>query len=429
LDYDFPPLIDSTMSSATASLLSPLRNPLYRNIWLATLISNFGVWIQSVAAAWLMTSIASSVDFVAWVQAATSLPPVLFTLIGGVLADRMDQRLVFLMAQSIVLFVALLLAVCQYASLITPWLLLALTFALDSGSALRYPAYQTTIGEILPREQLPNALVLSSIGWNIGRVVGPAIGGAIIALYGVPTAFAANALCNIYIIFVLLRWRQSAKISKPAAKTSMLTEISHGLGYVHRTPLIRAVMLCCFVFCLFAAGLWSLLPLVVKQLVGGNASTYGAALGAIGVGALIGAAVIGTARRRLGQRPLFAVATAAFTLSTLALAVVQSVPLLLVALTLGGIGWMLAMSTFNVVVQMAAADGFKGRAVSVYYVALFGGIALGSWLWGHMAEYFGIRSSLYAATAGLTLSLIFYRPTSRLGNLLEDRSLPPGKST
>lgn len=405
-------------TAASISLLSPLRNPLYRNIWLATLISNFGVWIQSVAAAWLMTSIASSVDFVAWVQAATSLPPVLFTLLGGVLADRTDQRLVFLVAQSIVLVVALTLAAFQYASLITPWLLLGLTFALDSGSALRYPAYQTTIGEILPREQLPSALILSSVGWNIGRVVGPAIGGAIIALYGVSAAFAVNALCNIYIIFVLIRWRQNSKVSKPQATTTMMAEITHGLKYVHRTPLMRAAMLCCFVFCLFASGLWALLPLVVKQLVGGDASTYGAALGAIGVGALIGAGLIGWARRRLGQRVLFAVATFAFALSTLALAMVQSVPLLLATLAFGGIGWMFSMSTFNVVVQMAAAEGFKGRAVSIYYVALFGGIALGSWLWGHVGEHAGIRLSLYIAGSGLILSMLLYHPRSRPGRLL-----------
>jgi MFS family permease len=406
------------MASAHPSLLGPLRNPLYRNIWLATLISNFGVWIQSVAAAWLMTSISSSVDFVAWVQAATSLPPVLFTLLGGVLADRTDQRLIFLIAQSIVLSVAVALAACQYAGFMTPWLLLGLTFALDSGSALRYPAYQTTIGEILTRDELPSALVLSSIGWNIGRVVGPAIGGVIIAVYGVPMAFLANALCNIYIIVVLVRWRMTSVVSKPPITTSMFTEITHGLQYVHRTPRIRAAMLCCFVFCLFAAALWSLLPLVVKQLVGGGASTYGAALGAIGVGALIGALIIAPARRRWKQSVLFSVATAAFTLSTLALAVVQNVPLLLISLTLGGSGWMLSMSTFNVVVQMSAADGFKGRAVSIYYVALFGGIALGSWLWGHVAEYAGIRVALYTATGGLLLSMFLYRPASRLGRIL-----------
>ena len=187
-----------------ASLLAPLKNATYRRLWTATLLSNFGVWIQSVAAAWLMTSIAPTVDFVAWVQAATALPPLCFTVLGGVLADRFDQRLVFLVAQVIVLSVAVLLSALDHFGLITPWLLLGLTFALDSGSSLRYPAYQTTIGELLPREQLPNALVLASIGWNIARALGPGIGGLIIALAGVPAAFAVNALCNVYIIGVLL---------------------------------------------------------------------------------------------------------------------------------------------------------------------------------------------------------------------------------
>src|SRR5215471_11337552 len=132
-------------SASLGSLLAPLRNGIYRRLWIAALFSNFGVWIQSVAAAWLMTSIAPTVDFVAWVQAATALPPLVFTLVGGVLADRIDQRLVFLTAQVIVLVVALLLSVIDGFGLMTPWLLLGLTFALDSGSALRYPAYQTTI--------------------------------------------------------------------------------------------------------------------------------------------------------------------------------------------------------------------------------------------------------------------------------------------
>src|SRR5215472_14436962 len=154
-----------------ASLIAPLSNPIYRRLWTATLMSNFGVWIQSVAAAWLMTSIAPTVDFVAWVQAATALPPLCFTVLGGVLADRFDQRLVFLTAQLIVLSVAILLSALDHAGLMTPWLLLALTFALDSGSSLRYPAYQTTIGELLPREQVASALILASIGWNIARAL------------------------------------------------------------------------------------------------------------------------------------------------------------------------------------------------------------------------------------------------------------------
>jgi len=396
------------------SLLGPLSNKTYRGVWIATLFSNFGVWIQSVAAAWAMTSIAPTVDFVAWVQAATSLPPLFFTLLGGVLADRVDQRLVFLTAQLIVLAVALGLAALQYLGLMTPWLLLALTFALDSGSALRYPAYQTTIGEILPREQIPSALVLSSIGWNIARATGPALGGLIIALWGVPVAFAVNALCNLQIILVLVRWRRRAKIVKPKATASIASEIRGGFAYVVGMPAIRAAMLRCFVFTLFASALWSLLPLVAKHLVGGGPSTYGVMLGALGAGALVGASLIGWMRHRLGLRRLFAVASICFAIATAVLAFATSLWLLVPVLALGGLGWMVAMSTFNVVVQMAADATYKGRAISVYYVALFGGLALGSWIWGRVADQADVRTGLAAAAVGLAASLALYRRPSRM---------------
>ena len=396
------------------SLLGPLGNATYRGIWIATLFSNFGVWIQSVAAAWAMTSIAPTVDFVAWVQAATSLPPLFFTLMGGVLADRVDQRLVFLAAQLIVLIVALALSGLQYLGLMTPWLLLGLTFALDSGSALRYPAYQTTIGEILPREQIPSALVLSSIGWNIARATGPALGGLIIALWGVPAAFAVNALLNTYIIFVLVRWRWRAKIVKPKHTASIASEIRGGFSYVLSAPAIRAAMLRCFVFTLFASALWSLLPLAAKNQVGGGPSTYGVMLGALGGGALVGASLIGWMRHSLGLRRLFAVATGCFALATAVLAFASSLWVLVPLLALGGLGWMVAMSTFNVVVQMAAHESYKGRAISVYYVALFGGLALGSWIWGHVAEQIDVRAGLAAAGCGLAVSLLLYRRPSRM---------------
>src|SRR5215468_1639661 len=220
----------------STALLAPLRHPAYRAIWVATLLSNFGVWIQSVAAAWLMTSIAPTVDFVAWVQAATSLPPLFFTVFGGVLADRFDQRLVFLVAQLIVLLVALSLSVLGYFSLMTPWLLLGLTFALDSGSALRYPAYQTTIHDLLPRPQLASALVLASVGWNIARAAGPGIGGLIIAVFGVPAAFAANALCNVFIVVVLMHQRRQSAIVKAKPTGGLLSEILGGFLHVHAAP-------------------------------------------------------------------------------------------------------------------------------------------------------------------------------------------------
>ncbi|HEY2891611.1 MAG TPA: MFS transporter [Dongiaceae bacterium] len=399
-------------SPRPGSLLAPLRNVIYRRLWIAALFSNFGVWIQSVAAAWLMTSIAPTVDFVAWVQAATSLPPLLFTVFGGVLADRFDQRLVFLIAQLIVLTVALSLSVLDQFSLMTPWLLLGLTFALDSGSALRYPAYQTTIYDLLPREQIASALVLSSIGWNIARAAGPGLGGLIIATMGVQAAFAINALCNVYIIFVLFRWRRQKTFTKAPPQGSIWAALADGFVHVHATPTIRAAMVRCFVLTLFSAALWSLLPLVAKNMVGGGPSVYGLMLGALGIGALGGAGCIAWMRDHLGYRRLFAISSICLAASTLAMATISALIPLLIILAIGGLGWMISMSTFNLVVQMSAAETHRGRAISVYYIALFGGLALGSWAFGHVAENFSVRTGLLAATVGLAASLLLYRARS-----------------
>jgi MFS family permease len=403
-------------------LLSPLRNDLYRAVWCAMLLSYFGVWIQSVGAAWLMTTIAPTVDFVAWVQAANAIPPILFTVFGGVLADRFDQRLILLFSQIAILSMALAIGAFDYFGIITPWLLLILTFALDSGSAIRYPAYQTTVNNLLPREEIPHALVLSSIGWNIARSVGPAFGGLLIASFGAQSAFIANALFNLPIVAVLFRWRRRAGIQKISQKGSIMAEVRGGLSHVHATPAIRAALLRCFIFTLFASALWSLLPLVAKHVAGGGPSLYGIMLGALGVGALIGAPALTWARRTFGLRRLCGFSALCFAGSPVALALVHSQAILLPILAVGGLGWMMLMSTFNVVVQMAADRAYLGRAVSAYYVAIFSGLALGSWLWGHVAQHASIETGLIASTAGILASLVLYRRA--VGEILEP-PMPP----
>jgi predicted MFS family arabinose efflux permease len=398
-------------------LLTPLRNPTYRALWLATLASYFGVWMQSVGAAWLMASIAPTVDFVAWVQAANSLPPILFTMCmwGGALADRMDQRFVLLVAQAGVLSMAVLMAALDHYHLVTPWLLLALVFGLDSFSAIRYPAFQTTVNRLLPREELPHAMVLSSIGWNVARAAGPGLGGAVIALFGAKAAFGLNALLNLPIIAVLFLWRRRAAAAAPAAATgNLMTQIAEGFGHVRAMPVIRSAVIRCFVFTLFASALWSLLPAVAKHSLGGGPEVYGAMLGALGIGALCGAFFLHRLRGAMELRLLFAGATAIFAPGLPALALAASPYVLLPILGIAGMGWMAAMSSFSVVVQLCADRAFVGRAVSIYYLSLFGGFALGSWLWGVVAHHAGIDTALFAALAGLVLSLALYGRDSNL---------------
>ncbi|MGQ9365795.1 MFS transporter [Azospirillum sp. ST 5-10] len=402
--------------------LSPFRYPMYRAIWMATLVSNLGVWMQSVGAAWLMTSIATSADMVALVQSATALPVLLFSLLGGTLADLWDRRLVFLTGQSIVLAGALTLAAMQGLEAVTPWLLLALTFLLDTGTALRQPAYQSTVGELVPRAELPAAIALNSIAFNIARSVGPGLGGIVVATFGVQTAFVLNAVSNLFIIGVLLAWRRP-RATGDLPREPILRAMRGGVLYVRGSPPILAAMARCFVFTAGAGAVWALLPLYARGDLGGGPTVYGLLLGCLGLGAVAGALSIGTLRRRVRGELLVAGGTAAFAVPCLTLAAAPTLWAAMPALCVGGAAWMTTLSSFNVMVQLSAANWVKARALAIYFMALFGGLATGSWGWGHMAEAFGTPAALGAAGLVLLASLAL-APLLRLPTDL-DKDLSP----
>lgn len=405
-----PPIEDNSQAQAgqlgrrLPSSLSPFRYPMYRAIWFATLVSNLGVWMQSVAAAWLMTSIAESADMVALVQSATAMPVLLFSLFGGTLADLWDRRLVFLSGQLIVLSGAVTLAVMQGLEAVTPWLLLALTFLLDTGTALRQPAYQATVGDLVPRAELPTAIALNSIAFNTARSVGPALGGIVVASFGVQTAFILNAVSNVFIIGVLLYWRPK-RPADDLPREGVAQAMAGGLRYVMGSPTILAVMARCFAFTALAGAVWALLPLVARHDIGGGPIVYGVLLGCLGIGAILGALNIGRLRRRFGGEALIAAGTLAFAVPNLLIAAEPSLWTAVPGLILGGAAWMTTLSSFNVMVQLSAAYWVKARALAIYFMSLFGGLALGSWGWGHVAEAYGTQVALGAAGIGFVLSL------------------------
>jgi MFS family permease len=405
-----PPIEDNSQAQAgqlgtrLPPSLSPFRYPVYRAIWFATLVSNLGVWMQSVGAAWLMTTIAESADMVALVQSATALPVLLFSLFGGTLADLWDRRLVFLTGQLIVLSGAVTLAVTQGLGAVTPWLLLALTFLLDTGTALRQPASQATVGDLVPRAELPAAIALNSISFNIARSVGPALGGIVVAGFGVQAAFILNAVSNLFIIGVLLSWRPKRPVDD-LPREPIGQAMAGGLRYVLGSPTILTVMARCFVFTGLAGAVWGLLPLVARHDLGGGPIVYGVLLGCLGVGAVLGAVNIGRLRRRFGGEMLIAGGTLAFAAPNLLIAAAPSLWTAIPGLVLGGAAWMTTLSSFNVMVQLSSANWVKARALAVYFMSLFGGLALGSWGWGHAAEAFGTQASLGAAGIGFVLSL------------------------
>lgn len=380
--------------------LAPFRHAVFRSVWIASLASNFGSLIQTVGAAWMMTLISSSADMVALVQASTALPVMLFSLISGAIADSFNRRQVMLVAQCFMLVVSVLLAVTAYLGLMTPWLLLGFTFLIGSGTALNNPSWQASVGDMVPRSDLPAAVALNSMSFNLTRSVGPAIGGAIVAAFGAAAAFAINAMSYIAIILVLFRW-------KPPANTDLLPRetlgiaIAAGLRYIAMSPNLEKVLLRGLLFGFTVISVVALLPLVARDLLHGGALLYGVLFGAFGIGAVVGALVTGYVRERLSTEWVVRLSFGGFAVCALTVGTSGMAWLTCLALMVGGGCWVIALSLFNITVQLSTPRWVVGRALSLYQTAVFGGMALGGWVWGLTAEAYGPATALQFAAAAM----------------------------
>ncbi len=401
-----------------ASALAPLGIPTFRAIWVASLASNFGALIQSVGAAWMMTSISNQADMVALVQASTTLPIMVFSLASGAVADNFNRRTVMLMAQIFMLCVSVLLTLAAWKGLLTPWLLLGFTFLIGCGTALNNPSWQASVGDIVPRIHLPAAVALNSVGFNITRSVGPAIGGLIVATGGAAAAFAVNCLSYLGLISVLFFWRPKPAAS-PLPRERLGPAMVAGLRYVAMSPNILKVLLRSFLFGLSSVAVLALLPLVARELVQGGPLLYGGLLGAFGVGAIGGAFLGGPLQFVLASEWIVRLAFVGFAICSAVLALVPNAAVIGAAMLLGGASWVLALALFNVTVQLSTPRWVVGRALALYQTAAFGGMALGSWLFGVIAEDHGPESAmLWAAGASLVFGAVgFLLPLPARGDL------------
>jgi len=397
---------------------SPFRTPIFRSVWIASLASNFGSLIQSVGAAWLMTSIASSADMVALVQTAVALPILLWSLVSGALADGHDRRKLMLAAQVFMLMVSLALAIFTWVGWMSPWLLLTFTFLIGCGAAFNAPAWQASVGDMVPRAQLAHAVALNSMGFNIARSLGPAIGGVIVATAGAAMAFVINALSYIGLLVVLARWKSPAP-PHLLPREPLGVAIGAGIRYVAMSPHIRNVLLRSFLFGIGASSLLALLPIVVKVRMAGGPLTFGAMLGAFGIGAVAGALASARVRLRLDTEGIVRASTIALAAAICVVAASKLLAISLLTLVIAGAAWVLALSTFNVAVQMSAPRWVVGRALSSYQMSTFAGIALGSWLWGLVTHIEGVRFALLVAGVVLFLSALlgFWRPLAETAEL------------
>lgn len=403
-----------------SSALAPFGYPTFRAIWIASLASNLGGLIQAVGAAWLMTSLTTQADMVALVQASTSLPIMFFSLASGAIADNFNRRRVMIVAQCFMLAVSVGLAASAYSGVLTPWLLLTFTFLIGCGTALNNPSWQASVGDIVGRKDLAAAVALNSVNFNLTRSVGPAIGGAIVAAAGAAAAFAVNAVSYFGLIFVLSRWKP-AIAATGLPRESLGAAMGAGLRYVAMSPNIEKVLLRSFVFGLSAISILALLPLVTRDLLRGGPLVYGLMLGCFGIGAIGGAFLSARLRQRLTSETIVRYAFFGFALCAACTGLSTNPFLTGAGLLVGGACWVLALSLFNVTVQLSTPRWVVGRALAIYQTATFGGMALGSWIWGVTAQNNGPETALLISggllLCGAALGFVIALPEETTLNL------------
>ena len=402
-------------------ITAPLRHSVFRRIWLASLLSNLGILIQGVGAAWAMTQMAASADKVALVQTALMLPVMLISMPAGAFADMHDRRIVAMVSLSIALVGATVLTVLAWFSLITPSILLSLCFVVGSGMALFGPAWQSSVSEQVPSETLPAAVALNGISYNIARSFGPAIGGVVVATAGAVAAFAANAVLYLPLLTVLFLWNRVSEPSRlPREKLSRA--IVSGVRYITNSPPIKIVLTRTFVTGVIGGSVSALMPLVVRDLLHGGAQTYGIMLGAFGMGAVVGALNIGAVRKQMRGESAIRVCALSMGGAIGAVGLSREPVLTAAALVVAGAAWMLAVALFNIGVQLSAPRWVAGRSLAAFQASIAGGIAIGSWGWGHLTDLAGVETALLVS-AGLMLCsplLGLLLPMPRIGARSED---------
>ena len=383
---------------AADSVAAPLRYPLFRRIWLASLLSNFGLMIQGVGAAWAMTQMTTSADKVALVQTALMLPIMLISMPAGAIADMYDRRVVALVSLGIALSGATGLSVLAWLRLITPEILLASCFVVGSGMALFGPAWQSSVTEQVPAETLPSAVALNGISYNIARSFGPAIGGIVVASAGAVAAFATNAVFYLPLLVVLFLWRRTSEPSR-LPRERLNRAIVSGVRYIANSPSIRIVLARTLVTGVIGGSVSALMPLVARDLLHGGAQTYGIMLGAFGMGAVIGALNIAEVRKRMTGEAAVRACALSMGGAIAAVALSREPVLTAAALVVAGAVWMLAVALFNIGVQLSAPRWVAGRSLAAFQASIAGGIAIGSWGWGRLTDATGVETALLVSAA------------------------------
>ncbi|SMD13791.1 MFS transporter [Rhizobium sp. RU36D] len=391
--------------TGAGSALAPFHHTAFAVLWSATVIGNTGTYMRDVASAWLVADLSASPGAVGLIQAAGTLPIFLLALPAGVLADILDRRKLLMGMQVVLLAVSLALTLLAWRGLITVELLIGLTLIGGTAAAIAGPAWQSMVPDLVPRSQLRNAIALNSVGINVSRSIGPAVGGILLGAFGAAFAYAADLATYLFVIGALLWW-SSPRSADNHIPEHFLGAFRAGLRYARSSRKLHVVLFRAGVYFIFASATWALLPLVAKDLLGGGASFYGLLLGSVGAGAIGGATVLPRLRNRLSSD---AILLGSAVLSAGVMVVLTLAPpqwAALACLFVLGSAWIAALTVLNGVAQAVLPNWVRGRALAVYLTVFNGAMTAGSIFWGQTAEALGLTTTLLIAAAGLTLTAL-----------------------
>jgi MFS family permease len=386
----------------TASLWRPLRIKNFRNLLIADVVSDIGSFMQSVGAAWLLVSLGAGPTYVALTQTATALPFLLLALPAGSAGDLVDRRRLILFTEGWMVSVAIVIAALTITGHITPWMLLALTFALSAGDAFETPTWRATLPELVPSSELEAASALNGIEFNLARTVGPALAGLVIAVAGVAAAFVVNALGFFGVIVVISRWKRPHR-KRPDRTETLAAATVTAIRYASGDPALRVLMLRAGTFIFSASAVFALLP-TLAHAVSASPLGYGVLLGCFGAGAIIGALVMQPARDRWSTDTVVTAGSVVLGLVLIATAVLTRLSTIGAVLIIGGAMWIVIVALVNALVQSLAPDWIRARVIAVFVLVTQGSTALGTAAWGVAAGHIGTRPTLLWAGFGTVAS-------------------------
>lgn len=400
---------DAPDLATPSSVWTPFASRAFVWLWLANAVSALGTWIQNAASAWIMTDLSPSPMMVSLVQTAAQVPVLLLALPAGAIADLMDRKRLLIITNILMLAASAVLAIVAAAGRVDPAMLLLLTAFLAIGAALNSPAWAASVPLTVPRRSLEQALVLNSVGFNIARAIGPALGGLILAASGATAAFASNAASFAFVALVvgifLAFPRTQATNNVPPEPFGSAMRI--GFAYALAEPVVRSTLLRSAAFFGCASAIWALLPLYVREVLGLSSASFGLMMGVIGSGAVLGGLMMPPLSRLFSRNNLILLAGAICGVALIPLAVVPSATSSYVALFLFGIGWIVGASNLQATVQLAAAPWVRARTLALYQAVFNGGMGLGAIFWGWLGDRVGLQETILAAgLAGIAAAIL-----------------------